>query len=208
MNNHFFKVLLAFVLIAGNTQAQYTFGVRAGLNANKIWGGTGPVTNMKAGFQIGAVADYSLNDRFSIEHGLLFTTLGYQIKGLAMPAMKNMLIKAENRNYIQIPVRFLYKFGNGLSFHAGTYFSRAISGKVKGNLFPIDGEIYNYEYKLRFGENDNSVFDCGLSVGIAMRFGNFKVGLEGNRGLISLEQSKSYHKNGGFAFNTTYMFGK
>ena len=208
MNNHFFKVLLAFILIAGNTQAQYTFGVRAGLNSNKIWGGTGPVTNMKAGFQIGAIADYSLNHRFSIEHGLLFATLGHRINFTPMNGMRSKHYIAENRNYIQIPVRFLYKFGNGLSFHAGTYFSRAISGKVKGNSFPIDGEIYNYEYKLWFGENANSVFDCGLSVGIAMRFGNYKVGLEGNRGIISLLQSSSYHKNGGFAFNATYMFGK
>ena len=208
MNKHFFIVLLSFVLIAGKTQAQYTFGVRAGLNSNKIWGQKGHLTRMKVGFQIGAVAEYSLNDRFSIEHGLLFATLGYNINRTAFtPTMKNGLFMDENRNYIQIPVRFLYKLGNGLSFHAGTYFGRVISGKVKGNSVSIDGEIYNYEDKLRFGGNDNNVFDCGLSVGIAMRFSNFKVGLEGNRGLISL-QPGSNHKNGGFAFNATYMFSK
>ena len=227
MNKHFLAVSLIVVLTASHVQAQFNFGVRTGLNYTKVLGtGVAPVNNLKAGFQFGVVADYAVNGKFSIEPGLLFSTLGYKGQQYVTEyptGKKAYFFKyQESPNYIQIPVHARYKLGNKVFLHAGPYFGFAIGGKASAEYLDNDGNrMAKASHKLTFRLDDSHsrysrTFDYGLGVGVAVKFGNVQVGLEGNTGLagiskydtISFEDIFIYKKNGGFALTATYMFGK
>lgn len=259
MNKHFFTVFILVVLTANHVHAQFTFGVRTGLNYTSIWGGVGEPTGSTAvppgyqigeppdypanpannklliesgilGYQIGAVADYSINDKFSIESGLLLSKKGFknQTFGMGQNGKELTFNVSEKTNYIQIPVHVCYKLGNRFLVHAGPYFGFAISGKRTSDI-SLDGEkMYERNLMINFGRDKFSygarycrIFDWGLGTGLAVRLGNIQVGLEGNTGLISINRDEivsfddmsehkanTHNKNGCLSLTATYMFGK
>ena len=218
MNKYFFTVLLVVVLSANNVQAQFTFGVRAGLNSTKIWGGVGRPTGMKAGFQFGTVADYSFSDKFSIEPKLLFSTQGFKNQMSTtnpVNGKKCKIKEIESPNYIQIPVHVKYKLGNIVSVYAGPYLGFAIGGKRKMITIEDGKKIYTAYPKLFKRDTDGRLmsvyerrFDYGFGVGVAMKFNNIQIGFEGNQGFVGIKQETTSDKNGCLALIAAYMFGK
>ena len=199
MNRLFLTVLITAVLTANNAQAQFAFGVRAGMNCSKIWGGSEPTTAMKLGFQVGAIADYAVNEIFSVESGLFFATMGHKIETASAK-------RTETPLYLQIPFHARYNFGDRFFVRAGAYFGFCVGGTGKW-----DTDEYNY--KLNFGREDvfgQRVYrslDFGLSAGAGMIFGNFQFGIEGKQGLTNAIHSSAY-KNSVISLTATYMFGK
>lgn len=211
MNKYFFTVLLSVVLTANNVQAQFIFGVRAGVNSAKICGGIGAATKMKLGFQIGAVADYSVSNKLSIEPGFFFATLGHKMIGSSTTQGGEQITNRcfVTPNYIQFPVHARYKFENKLILQAGPYLGFAVGGKVREKI----GRTGNvFEHKLKFGGDDYRIFDCGFGIGVAMQFSNIQIGLEGKQGFIgvkpSMHETLSYSKNVSLSLTATYMLGK
>lgn len=219
MNKHFFTISLIIFLATCYAQAQFNYGIRAGFNSTKIWQGKDNPTNMKLGLLFGAVAEYSVSDKFSINPGLLFTTQGYKdqatvawdgIDGGGTYKVKNIV----NLNYIQIPIHICYKSDNRFLLWAGPYFGFAVGGNEKSKWFE-DGKKHIFVHKLKFGGDDYSnyrIFDFGLNIGIAKQFGNIRIGLEGSNSLISTTKPSIYKNDGaynfGIALTATYMFRK
>ena len=199
MNRHFLTVLMTVVLTASNAQAQFTFGVRTGVNCSKIWGGSETATNMKLGFQVGAIANYFVNNNFSLEPGFFVAMMGHRIDVAAAT-------RTESPVYFQIPVHVRYNLSDRFFVRAGPYFGFFFTGYGKW-----DTDEHNY--KLNFGREDvfgqrvYRSFDFGLSAGAGMQFGNIQVGLEGKQGLTDVIHSSSY-KNLAISLTATYMFGK
>ena len=220
MNKHFFAVLLIIFFTTCYAHAQFNFGVRAGFNCTKIWHGESISTIMKSGLLFGAVAEYSVNNKFSITSGIIFATQGY--KNLSTVSWDgidnggtNKVKDVINLNYIQIPIHVRYKPDNRLLLWAGPYFGFAVGGKEKSKWFEDGKKKHVFVHRLKFGGDDYSnyrIFDFGLNVGIAKQFSNIQVGLEGNNSLISITKSSTYNNdsayNFGIALSVTYMFGK
>ena len=199
MNRFFLTIIITAVLTANNVQAQFTFGIRAGLNCSKIWGGSEPKTNSKLGFQIGAIADYSMNGNFSFESGLFVATMGHKIEAASAK-------RTENPIYPQIPFHARYNFGDRFFIRAGTYFGFCVGGKGKWDTDEYDYKL-NFGREAVFGQRVYKSFDFGLSAGAGMQFGNFQFGVEGKQGLTNAIHSSSY-KNFVISLTATYMFGK
>jgi len=78
MKIKFLTVLFVAVFTASYAQAQFKIGARAGLNLTTMSVDAEGV-KMKPGFQIGVAGDYALNDAFSIQPAILFSTQGCKV---------------------------------------------------------------------------------------------------------------------------------
>ena len=227
MNKKILLVLLAVVLTASYAQAQLTFGARAGLNLTNMKMKTGSFSmspDMKAGIQLGVVAEYGLSDAFFIQPGLLFAQQGCKMEmsesymGESMKSSDKMTL-----NYLQIPVNAQYKVGLGnmkLLLQAGPYLGFAISGKEKGETtysYGGEKETEKYNEKIDFKEDGWKRFDFGLGIGAGLQFGNIQAGLGYNLGLANIADSdddiefssgKTKTNNNGIVLTVTYFFGK
>ena len=203
---------------SGNTQ-RFSFGVRAGLsftNISERWDGKKPKgvnkSKFKPGFQLGAVADFSISDNLAIQPGILFATQGWVDKYSETGYSEK---ESWNLNYLQVPLNVQYKINVGsmnLLLQAGPYFGYAFSGKYKEKVTE-DGRTKKDEGKIKFGTEDGkmSQIDFGLGVGVGLQFDNMQVGLGYNLGLKNLVNgggTKDIQKNYGLALTVTYLFGK
>jgi hypothetical protein len=219
--NKFLTVLLIVVLSTSYAQAQFTFGLRAGLNLTNFTeksGGYEPDVEYKymPGFLIGVVGEYAVSDVFAIQPTILFTTHRGERKSFGKIT--------RYVNYLQIPVNALYKVDIGrikLLLQGGPYLSYALSGKYKWDnsldFMPSLGPKWG-ENKIKFGYcecHDAAVmkpFDFGIGVGAGLQFNNFQVGLGYNFGLTNLSSRPKDDdhslKSNGLALTLTYLFGK
>ena len=225
MNKKFFSVLFVVVLSANYVQAQFSFGVRAGLNLTNVSmkydGGKDETLKpkYKHGFQIGIVGEYGISDNLSIQPSILFATQGYKL-GPTEFIMDDMLGWKEevtvNINYLQIPVNAQYKMdlgGSSLLLQAGPYFGFAFGGKKKWEYFLNDNTTASSEGKtdLVFGSKEDqlSPLDFGLGIGVGLQIDAVQIGLRYNLGLANLcNIEKTTMNNRGFTISATYFFGK
>lgn len=175
-----------------DAHAQFTCGVRAGLNLS-----------FKTGLLIGAVADYSLSNKITVESDILFSQQG--VSSLQIPINPPIYYK-ESLNFIRIPLNLRLVFGKRLLLHTGPYLGFAVSstGKCEStNRETRKKEVSYYDISQKYKS-----FNWGINVGAAMKFGNFQVGLERTKGLIQNRESSGKQFNYAWALTATYMFGK
>jgi hypothetical protein len=103
------SVLAICVFSFSNAQGNINFGAKAGLNLATL---TGDVQGeeTKTGFHIGGMAEISLNDKFSVQPELLFSTQGTD---------SEFGDDGINLSYINLPVMAKYYVTEGLSIEAG-----------------------------------------------------------------------------------------
>ena len=221
-------IIVAAVLAANSVQAQFTFGVRAGLNLTnfslkinekKRDGDLGP--KFKQGFQIGVVGELALSDNFAIQPGLLVATQGCKYKySSGTGSLKSEYKATTNLNYLQIPINAQYKLDVGnmkLLLLAGPYFGFGLSGKAKWEA-KYGSESDSGDEKAKFGKNRGEIkpLDFGLGLGAGLQFGNIQAGLGYNLGFANLYNKfddgvlpdNITQKNYGLALTVTYLFGK
>jgi hypothetical protein len=209
----FKKVILVFVavaLTASYAQAQFTFGVRAGLNlTNMVFKDNGATVTgkMKPGIQLGVTGEHAITDAFAIQPGLLFSMQGYKMEE------EGPLKGAIALNYIQIPVNVQYKLdlsGMKLLLQAGPYLGIAVNGKFKMKAGSQEDSM-DIRFKSSNGGGDYKRGDFGLGVGAGLQFGNIQAAVGYNIGLANVDahyDGDHTAKNNGLALTVTYLFGK
>ena len=229
--------LLVAVLTAGSAMAQLSFGLRAGINQSDIFtGGDKPYDNQaifkKFGFQIGGVAEYAIDDNWSIQPSVILTTQGSRLRVntgeqlIALLPITKAKIKGKSSvslTYIQIPVNVQYKIGDlmggGMWIKTGPYFGYAIGGKLKydmtitysgyGSSKPYT-ESEKYEKELTFGNGADYNYkqtDFGWYIGIDAGDNKSRLGVGINFGLKNIS-NVSTARNFCIPVTFTYMFGK
>ncbi|MDR0334192.1 MAG: PorT family protein [Dysgonamonadaceae bacterium] len=189
---------ILFFFFASTVFAQVNIGVTAGLNfsdnLHKHADGVASSNNTKTGFRAGIVADYSINDRFSIIPELLFSQLGS--KG------QNSYLRL---NYLQLPVNIAYKFNVGsnskLFAFAGPYIGYGLSAKLR-----TEGGDY-LDVKFGSKKDDYNPFDFGVNVGTGFQYKKVFIKCQFNPGLYNLsnEDNLSF-KNINLAVSVGYYF--
>lgn len=215
MSKKIYTVLLAVVLTAGYTQAQFTIGVRAGFNLTNWQNLVGDGGKFKPGFQAGVVGECAISEAFAIQPGILYAMQGYKYEGSKYEG-GGVNWKTEETftlNYIQVPINAQYKLYLGsikLLLQAGPYIGYAIDGKNKV-VDKINGETHESSSKVKLGSGKDKLkpFDFGLGAGAGVQFGNFQAAFGYNHGLMNLSNQDEYtFKNNGFAVTLTYLFRK
>lgn len=144
MNDFRIFAILFLFLNASVSSAQFSAGAKIDLVSNDVTASSGSLDlgnliQSKSGYKIGAVVAYDLTDRFSVESGLNYNALGFQITqstgidilGLSIPLGATLDTRV---SYIEIPMLANYKFDFGYIqgyIEAGPSINYATSGRIK-----------------------------------------------------------------------------
>lgn len=199
-----FLMLIALAALTFSASAQINFGIKVGGNLSNVKQDYKDsdyeiATKMKIGFHIGLTSDIPINEMFSFQPGLLFTTKGYNLdldelfedfegdipRSVNADGIEIDGYARTSLNYIEIPLNIAFK-ANDFQIFAGPYLALGIGGKDKMD-FSVSAmgysEDFKEEIKLKpaFGEvkdedlgDDESAFsalDYGLNFGLGYNVG-------------------------------------
>ncbi len=190
-----------------------TFGIRAGLNLSNAAMNDdvldGADTKMKAGFQVGVIADIPVIKRnLYVQPGLYFSTKGVKLEENYSEIESNYSWEetsevSVNAMYLEIPINVSWRhnFTDALQLqvYTGPYFAFGVGGKTKTSwgYSESDGYSYSEEYKTNtFGydeeaEKDEDAgfglgrFDFGWGIGAGLAIQKFYVGIQYQFGLTN-----------------------
>ncbi|MCB4797553.1 porin family protein [Neotamlana laminarinivorans] len=177
MKNLFLTAIavLSFLSITAQEEA-IRFGAKAGLNIASL-GGDIEDYDSKLGFNIGAVAEIPVGEKFAIQPELLFSTQGAKLEESGTDYSYEDKLKL---NYLNIPVMAKFYVAEGFSIQAGPQIGFLVKAESEyeevynGETFSGDEDIKDYLKSVDFGLN----FGLGyqLSSGIFID-GRYNLGL-------------------------------
>lgn len=201
-----------------------TFGIRAGVNLQNIYGddsfGKKLTNDFATGFHAGVTADLFVSEGFYLQPGLLYTVKGAKKTDGSTKSSQEL-------SYIELPLNVLFKpaAGNGrLLLGVGPYAAYGISGKskLKSGSTALEFEA---KFKSKISAADYATtllnaayfvnpWDFGGNVLVGYEFNNgFNFQLNGQLGLSKINPTvegvaadKSKWKNIGFGASLGYKF--
>jgi len=197
------KALLALSLslgVASAAQAQSVrFGLKAGASLTNVTK-TGDGTANKFGFNGGVLANFAVNDMFSIQPEVLYSNKGFKIKDTSSNQRFAM-------NYIDIPVLAKVATGaTGLFFELGPQ----VGFRTSANFKDSNGSVsYNNLVKsVDFGYAAGLGFQTESGAMIGLRYnGGFTNAYKENSYFPGLPIKGSEGKNSAFQLYVGYMIG-
>ncbi len=190
MKKFIVTAMLALAMVAG-ANAQFKLGPTVGLNMANLSGDIDG-NSMKMGFKIGAAAEYSFNEMWSIAPELAYSSKGTQYDILGETLKMNL-------NYLELPINAQFRAPladdfNFLAF-AGPYLAYGLS---------VGGD-----FDAEFGSDDDQInpFDFGLNFGIGAEYKNFFLKAQYQLGLSNLHNAGDDSlKNTNIGISLGYMF--
>ena len=181
------KVWVAIIAIgiAGTVNAQdVKLGAKIGMNVSSVNGDPDNLDS-KTGWVLGATAEVSLTDKFSLQPELLYSQQGAKQRG-------NFIY---DLNYISLPVMAKYYIAKGFSLEAGPQFSFLVKDELisdSNNAASANTNAENFDFSANLGlgyQLDNGIF-------FQTRY---------NLGLINFDKNPDV-KNGVFQMSLGYQF--
>ena len=140
------------------------FGANVGVNFATITGDDTSDVKSKTSFHLGAVAEISISDKFSVQPELLYSAQGAKEDG------GDGELKLD---YINIPVMAKFYVAEGFSLEAGPQVGFLMSAKSEGGGESVDmkdftsgidfGLNFGLGYKMESGLNFGARYNLGLS---------------------------------------------
>lgn len=194
------KVLLSLGLLAGisfASQAQsIKYGVKAGASLTNI---TNSEQDNKFGFNGGVLANFGINDMFSIQPEVLYSNKGYKFAG----GRNNLRLAL---NYIDVPVLAKIATGStGLFFELGPQVGFRLAADVKDSDDALS--IKDYTRSVDFGYAAGLGFqaESGPMVGLRYNGGFTRVGKDAT--VNGAQGTAPNSKNSAFQLYVGYTFG-
>ncbi|MCD4723945.1 MAG: PorT family protein [Bacteroidales bacterium] len=210
--------LIALITVCSHSQAQVSFGLKAGLSGNNIKQDYKDKnekvdTKIRLGYHIGVIVDFAISD-LSIQLGTMFSRKGYNSD------MEDKFNNAENVsgydvyniNYIEVPVNVALN-SHGFQIFAGPYVAFGIGGKNKYNYsytymgpkHEDEGEKKLKPYWGEISEKDldeeiifYNALDLGMNLGLGFRAGPVLITATYSHGFSNLipprKDDKDYNK--------------
>lgn len=193
------KLFLAViaVLSLSYTQAQEVqFGAKAGVNFANL---TGDVedSDMRTSFHLGAVAEIKINEKFSVQPELLYSSQGTTSKEKFEGISFESTIKLD---YIAVPIMAKYYVAQGLSLEAGPQIGFLVAAESE---FSAGGESETEDIK-----DELKSVDFGLNFGLGYKLDSgINFGARYNLGLSNIADDDDYElKNSVFQISVGYLF--
>lgn len=205
--NAFKKIIFSTLLLAVSyiCSAQ-EISIRGGLNLSQMptkWDGkvTDKNSELKSGYHIGPVIDFHINNLFSCETGMLYTTKGLRETSSQTINSTRSLMKI-NITYVEIPfsLKASFPFRNITFFgSSGGYIASGLFGHVL-SMEDINGTNSSWE-KINWGDKGDALkrLDYGLIFGIGMKIKAIQLGICHEMGMSDLviadpASSRTYNK--------------
>lgn len=180
------KIILAsLILFTTVTFAQQIkYGAKAGINVSSLKGDyPDEIDENKSiiGFHIGGFLEYSINEKFSIQPELLFSTQGGSSEIKETYEYNNgtyyeSFTQTPKISYLNIPLMFKYKVIEKLSVEFGPQIGFALSAKSKWEYIDSEDSSYNETIEVDLLNGGNYIF-LGDDVEVKGRFNKFDFGL-------------------------------
>jgi hypothetical protein len=190
------KAFLALALtlgVASAAQAQSArFGVKAGASLTSFTGTDADNAKNKFGFNGGVMANFALNDMFSIQPEVLYSMKGAKRDGIGNGDYRF------NANYIDVPVLAKISTGaTGLFFELGPQVGFLASAKLKDDSNSADIK------------DSFKTVDFGYAAGLGFQAESGPmVGLRYNGGITSVDKdSDAKLRNSAFQLYVGFLFG-
>jgi hypothetical protein len=198
-------VLATFCLFTIAANAQFSIGVKGGLNVSSIED-LGPYSlDAKAGFHAGIMTQYMFNKNLGLESGLYYSLMGGKEteKDYDRPNRIDDYKASANPSYLQMPLYAIYKveLAENLSVYPslGLYFGYGLNGKIdvkgieNGNDVTMRDDFFN---------DNNNRFDMGAGVGFNVQYKKAVFGLGYEHGFMKInkkdypfDDDNSYNSN-------------
>ena len=181
------KLWIAIIAIgiAGTVNAQdVKLGAKIGMNVSSVNGDPDNLDS-KTGWVLGATAEVSLTEKFSLQPELLYSQQGAKQRG-------NFIY---DLNYVSLPIMAKYYIAKGFSLEAGPQFSFLVKDELisdTNNAASANTNAENFDFSANLGlgyQLDNGIF-------FQTRY---------NLGLTAISETPDV-KNGVFQMSLGYQF--
>ena len=149
-----------------------TFGAKAGVNFANVSADDDDDLDGRTSFHIGATAEFSLSETFSIQPELLYSGQGFTTKESDIDITGKM-------DYINLPIMAKFYVAEGLSLEVGPQIgfllNAKLEGKDDGNSVSIDfkDELKSVDFGANFGVGYK--LDSGINLGFRYNLGLMNV---------------------------------
>ena len=200
-----FIALFIFCTLVGIANAQFSVGVKGGLNVSSIEEYGTYSLDSRVGFHGGLMLQYMFTDNWGLESGLYYSLMGGKEKEKDYDHQDRIddYTASANPSYLQLPLYAIYKFNVAPELYLypalGAYFGYGLSGKldVKGKENGVDitakGDFFN---------DATNKLDMGVGAGLNLQYKKFVVGLGYEHGLLKInkhdfpyEEENAYNSN-------------
>ena len=190
------KIMLAVIIavVSMSVNAQTSFGVKAGLNLATITGDDTEEADFRTSFNVGAVAEFKIAEKFSIQPEVSYSSQGWESSGSDWKETIKL-------DYINIPVMAKYYVIEGLSIEAGPQVGFLVSAEAEFEEGDLEGseDIKDFVSSVDFGLN----FGVGYKLDFGLNFGaRYNLGLAN----IADDSDAGDFKNGVLQFSVGYFF--
>ena len=194
------KVILSLGLLISvsvATQAQsIKYGVKAGASLTNV---TNSKQDNKFGFNGGLLANFGINDMFSIQPEVLYSNKGYKVNG----GQDNLRFAL---NYVDVPVLVKLATGStGLFFELGPQVGFRLAADVKDSHNSISFKDYTKSVDFGYAGGIGFQVESGPMIGLRYNGGFTDIGKNGT--VNGLQVTAANAKNSAFQLYVGYMFG-
>ena len=169
MNKAKLLILLFFIALATNVNAQFGIGLKGGLDFNSVTrsnsGRIDETYHAKNGADYGIILLYQINEWFALRANVEMLSRSHTMKR-NLNAVKGLYTDYKNQ-YLTVPVMADFTFGGARvrgHFMMGGYVSYWMMANVSGNTFDLYNKIRPFDEKMEFNEYHNR-FVAGLVAG-------------------------------------------
>ena len=169
MNKTKLLILLFFIALATNVNAQFGIGLKGGLDFNSVTrsnsGRIDETYHAKNGADYGIILSYQINEWFALRANVEMLSRSHTMKR-NLNAVKGLYTDYKNQ-YLTVPVMADFTFGGARvrgHFMMGGYVSYWMMANVSGNTFDLYNKIRPFSEKMEFNEYHNR-FVAGLVAG-------------------------------------------
>jgi len=182
-----FLFIICFLVISLASNAQFSIGIKAGLNFSEITYNAYNLSipqNYYTGLQVGIISEIPLCENFYFQPGVFYSQKGSEFLMTGLEVQISPM-------YVEIPVNGLYKIKLGskkILLFLGPYIAYAIGGSYNPSF------EYNRAGDIKFGSGENDDLkrlDFGLNLGSGIEFNNFQISAQYGLGLANLSPSVS-----------------
>jgi len=190
MKFYLISFLIAFLSI-GSVQSQHmNIGVKGGLNLSNVVSENSSNGASIAGFHVGLLAHFHLNEQFALQPEVVFSTQGAKLSNSGVETQLNL-------NYVNIPISLQFMFDNGFRLFAGPQVGFLVGAKSYTNNTESDRN------------DDFRSFDMGAIFGVSYinPDSNFGIDARYNYGFTDIiEDNSGPSYNRGIQLGLFYLF--
>ncbi len=201
------SIAVISILFFNLTNAQVSYGIRAGLNIANWRGeslqGLNNIVDLSKGFintksrtgiHIGGYLDIPVTENVSFEPGLQYSQKGYALRGdLAIDVLKYFGINAKAQvqsSYIDMPLLLKANVSNGFTVYGGPQLSFLLHERLHLGASVLGISVYNKNWDMT--DNFNKV-DVAIAGGVGYKFENgFNINAGYDYGFGKLDKNNNY----------------